>query len=92
MRLENNVNDAPYVDVTVIFDAMRTQGRKLRWLADATGVSLSYVSKMQYGSRPARREWANKAAVALGLPASLFLPQPSRHLDEPSSVARQAVA
>lgn len=84
------MDESPYVDVGIIFETVRSQGRKLRWLADATGVSLSYVTKMQTGDRPARRDWANKAATALGLPTSLFLPSSSRTLDKSSRVNPEA--
>lgn len=87
------MNDSLYTDVSLIFETMRSQGRKLRWLADETGVSLSYVTKMQNGDRPARLEWAERAARALGLPPSLFLPRTSRSLDDFSSEdGRTAVA
>jgi hypothetical protein len=86
MEMEDKVNESPYVDVSMVFQEVRAQGRKLRWLADATGVSLSYVSKMQNGERPARREWAERAAAVLGLPSSLFLQPLSRQLDEISSI------
>jgi hypothetical protein len=85
IRLEDEVSETAYVEVDVIFDTVKAQGRKLRWLAEATGVSLSYITKMQCGDRPARREWAERAASALGLPPSLFLPRSSRNMDEKSS-------
>jgi hypothetical protein len=90
MKLEAEVSETAYVEVDVIFETVKAQGRKLRWLADATGVSLSYITKMQCGDRPARREWAERAASALGLSPSLFLPRTSRDMDEKSSTHERA--
>lgn len=51
---------------------LREQGRTLTWLARLTGVSRATVYAYMRGARRPSVEWIDRAAAALGVPASLL--------------------
>lgn len=51
---------------------LREQGRNQPWLAQRTGVSVFTVYAYRQGQRPTPQAWLEKAADALGVPASLL--------------------
>lgn len=51
---------------------LREQGRNQTWLAQRTGVSVFTVYAYRQGQRQTPQAWLERAAEALGVPASLL--------------------
>lgn len=59
---------------TTVERVLEQQGRKLTWLAEKAGVSISYASLMIAGKRPLTPEFRTAAAEALGVPEDVLFP------------------
>jgi transcriptional regulator with XRE-family HTH domain len=59
---------------TTVERVLDQQGRKLTWLAEKAGVSVSYASLMIAGKRPLTDEFRAAAAEALGVPEDVLFP------------------
>ena len=58
-----------------VFDVLDEQGRNMRWLSRATGVSYWTIISVKYGRRSAGPEFRRQAARVLGLPESALFRQ-----------------
>lgn len=55
-----------------IRDAMRQQGRKVKWVAHELGIPRGTLSPMLTGAYPLRPDVAERAALLLGIPRALL--------------------
>lgn len=53
--------------IAPILQALDAQGRKRKWLAQATGISAATLYAYIAGRRTVQPEWLAKARVALGI-------------------------
>ena len=60
------MKDSPHTDWR---QALSEQGRKVQWLADATGTPRATVYAYSCGVRKAPAAWLEKAHRALGIPS-----------------------
>ncbi|GIW06379.1 MAG: hypothetical protein KatS3mg060_1184 [Dehalococcoidia bacterium] len=59
---------SPSPAALLIRQAIREQGRKLRWVADQLGMPAGTLSPMLCGYIPLRSDVAERAALLLGIP------------------------
>ena len=62
-----------------LFDILDQQGRSMRWLARAAGLSYWTIASVKYGRRHASPEFRTAAARALGLPESALFRNENNH-------------
>ena len=55
-----------------IWQTLNEQGRSNVWLAKRTGYSYGYVRMVACGAAPVTEEFRHRAAMALGVPETLF--------------------
>lgn len=61
-----------HYDGSKLFTLMTEQGRVLSWLAQKTGYSVETIYSMKQGRRAITQRFADRAAIAIGLPFSLL--------------------
>ncbi len=72
--MARNATDAPAILPNRIHHVMRSQGRRMEWLARKTGFSVYHVSRVANGRLPASRLFRQLAAEAVDMPEDYLFP------------------